>query len=97
MLLNKIYTFFLTDPNSRNAPSEPPTFQKGPGGYSITQQRLMELRRNFLYPFFDRGGPNNNGDYQTDIHASMPQLHKNFNFQLPFFGFRFNYTRVRLY
>lgn len=34
------------------------------------------------------------GDFQTDIHASMPQLHKNFNFQLPFYGFRFNYTRV---
>lgn len=34
------------------------------------------------------------GDYQKDIHASNPQLHKNFNYQLPFFGFRFNYTRV---
>jgi hypothetical protein len=24
----------------------------------------------------------------------VPQVHKNFNFQLPFFGFRYNYTRV---
>lgn len=82
------------DPNSRLAPSEPATFQNGPGGYTVTQQRLWDIRRNFLYPFFDRGGSNNNGDLQTDIHASMSQLHKNFNFQLPFFGFRFNYTRV---
>lgn len=94
MELTFIYILLFADTNSRTAPVEPPTFQKGPGGYSITPERLLEIRRNFLYPFFDRGGPNNNGDYQTDIHASMPQLHKNFNFQLPFFGFRFNYTRV---
>lgn len=34
------------------------------------------------------------GDYQRDIQSSVPQIHKNFNFQLPFFGFRYNYTRV---
>ena len=42
------------------------------------------------------GGPENQGDLQRDIHASNQQVHKNFNFQLPFFGFRFNYTRVSL-
>lgn len=47
-----------------------------------------------MYWYFDKGGNNNNGDYQTDIHNSIPQIHKNFNFQLPFYGFRYNYTRV---
>lgn len=47
-----------------------------------------------LYPFYDQGGDSNIGDYQKDIHASSPQLHKNLDFQLPFFGFRYNYTRV---
>lgn len=50
-----------------------------------------------MYWFFDKGGDNNEGDYQKEIQASTPQTHKNFNFQLPFFGFRFNYTRVRCY
>lgn len=81
-----------TDPHNRVAPSEPP--RTGLPGYVITPARLAELRSNFLYWFFDQGGNNDRGDYQKDIHASMPQLHKNFNFQLPFFGFRFNYTRV---
>lgn len=57
---------------------------------------MTEIRQEFLYWFFDRGGDNDKGDYQTDIHGSMPQVHKNFNFQLPFFGFRFNYTRVSM-
>lgn len=48
-----------------------------------------------MYWFFDKGGPDDKGDLQKDIHWSTPQIHKNFNFQLPFFGFRFNYTRVK--
>lgn len=47
-----------------------------------------------MYWYFDKGGNDGNGDYQISIQASTPQVHKNFNFQLPFFGFRFNYTRV---
>jgi hypothetical protein len=47
-----------------------------------------------MYWYFDQGGDDNRGDLQKDIHGSVPQIHKNFNFQLPFFGFRFNYTRV---
>lgn len=62
--------------------------------YTITPERLAYIRRNFMYWFYDQGGDNNIGDYVKDIHASNPQVHKNFNFQLPFFGFRFNYTRV---
>lgn len=76
----------------RYSPSEPPTHQGT--GYVITPTRLKEIRERFLYPFHDRGGSDGFGDYQKDIHDSMPQVHKNFNFQLPFFGFRFNYTRV---
>lgn len=42
------------------------------------------------------GGPDNEGDFQRAIQSSTQTIHKNFNFQLPFFGFRFNYTRVSL-
>lgn len=83
-----------TDPNNRVAPSEPPTHRNDGRGYVITPQRLQQIRSNFMYWFFDQGGPENQGDLQRDIHASNQQVHKNFNFQLPFFGFRFNYTRV---
>lgn len=79
------------------APSEPATHRNDGAGFSISSTRLGQLRGNFLYWFFDQGGSSGNGDLQTDIHASMPQLHKNFNFQLPFFGFRFNYTRVSMH
>lgn len=90
-----ILNFIFTDANSRYAPTEPPTHRNEDGkGYTITEARLTELRKNFMYWFFDKDGNNGNGDLQTNIHASNPQLHKNFNFQLPFFGFRFNYTRV---
>lgn len=50
-----------------------------------------------MYWYFDKGGPRDEGDWQRDIHWSNPQIHKIFNFQLPFFGFRFNYTRVRFF
>ncbi|XP_026473837.1 protein mesh isoform X2 [Ctenocephalides felis] len=79
---------------SRVEPSEPPKFQKP--GYIIPETRLKEIRSNFMYWYFDKGGNNNNGDYQTDIHNSIPQIHKNFNFQLPFYGFRYNYTRLSM-
>lgn len=82
------------DPMNRWAPTEPPTHRSDGRGYTITPARLAQIRREFLYWFFDRGGPEDIGDYQRDIHASNPQVHKNFNFQVPFFGFRFNYTRV---
>lgn len=87
-------TTITIDPNNRVAPSEPPTHHNDNRGYTIDPARLQKLRSHFLYWYFDKGGNNDNGDYQRDIHASNPQLHKNFNFQLPFYGFRFNYTRV---
>uniref|UniRef100_A0A1B0FP21 Sushi domain-containing protein n=1 Tax=Glossina morsitans morsitans TaxID=37546 RepID=A0A1B0FP21_GLOMM len=49
-----------------------------------------------MYWFFDQDMYEGRGDYQYDIHVSTTQIHKNLNFQLPFFGFRFNYTRVSL-
>ncbi|BES91125.1 AMOP [Nesidiocoris tenuis] len=64
--------------------------------YTITEARLANIRKPLMYWFFDKGGNDGKGDYQSDIHASTSQLHKNLNFQLPFFGFRFNYTRVSL-
>lgn len=72
------------------------TYQNNGLPYVITTQRLQQIRGNFMYWFYDQGGNENIGDYQRDIHTSTPQIHKNFNFQLPFFGFRFNYTRVSL-
>lgn len=50
-----------------------------------------------MYWYFDKGGDNDMGDYQSALQATTLQIHKNLNFQLPFFGFRFNYTRVRPY
>ncbi|XP_031838730.1 sushi domain containing 2 mesh isoform X2 [Nomia melanderi] len=64
--------------------------------YHITDARLNQIRSKFMYWYFDKGGDNNEGDYQKEIQSSTPQTHKNFNFQLPFFGFRFNYTRVSM-
>ncbi|CAB3241492.1 unnamed protein product [Arctia plantaginis] len=72
------------------------TYQNNGQPYVITTQRLAQIRGNFMYWFYDMGGNENHGDYQRDIHTSTPQIHKNFNFQLPFFGFRFNYTRLSM-
>lgn len=73
-----------------------PEADKLPANYVLTETRLKEIRSKFMYWYFDKGGPNGMGDYQVDIHSSIPQLHKNTNFQLPFFGFSYNYTRVSL-
>lgn len=89
---NKLYSISFTEPNSREGPKNPPKHHGMP--WTVPESRLKYLREEFMYWFFDTGGSNNIGDYQSDIHASNPQLHKNFNFQLPFFGFRYNYSRV---
>ncbi|XP_066245028.1 protein mesh isoform X1 [Euwallacea similis] len=77
----------------------PDTDQRGGSGtpYTIIESRLQEIRKIFMYPYYDKGGnADNEGDYQKEIQSSSPQVHKNLNFQLPFFGFRYNYTRVSL-
>lgn len=62
--------------------------------YVITEDTLRQIRSEMMYWYFDQGGDNNHGDLQREINPSSTQIHKNFNFQLPFFGFRYNYTRV---
>lgn len=80
---------------SRYAPQQ--ESQRGGVPYVITEARLKEIRAQFMYWYFDKGGnADNEGDWQRAIQTSSPQVHKNLNFQLPFFGFRFNYTRVSL-
>lgn len=85
--------FLTADLNYRYAPA---TQRLGPNEerYYLTDERLKQIRSQFLYWFYDKGGDDDHGDYQIYVHHSNPQVHKNFNFQLPFFGFRFNYTRV---
>lgn len=71
--------------------------QRGGVPYVMTEQRLKELRKEFMYWYFDMGGnADNEGDYQKYIQSTSPVVHKNLNFQLPFFGFRYNYTRVTI-
>lgn len=104
----QLYTFILpnqfnkssikiSDSDAHDADRYSPDNDIGPAIYELTEQRLRTIRSKLMYWYFDKGGDRDRGDYQTDIHNSMPQIHKNFNFQLPFFGFRLNYTRVRNY
>ncbi|XP_046806151.1 protein mesh [Lucilia cuprina] len=83
------------NPNNNVAPPTMPSHSLT-NGYVITPQRLAEIRSYFMYWYFDKDLYGGRGDYQFDIHASTTQVNKNLNFQLPFFGFRFNYTRVSL-
>jgi len=65
--------------------------------YTLTPDRLNQLRQQKLYPFDDKGGDDNNGDFQKDIRDTMPQINKQVNFLLPFMGFGFNYTWLSLH
>ncbi|XP_035724650.1 protein mesh-like isoform X2 [Vespa mandarinia] len=82
------------DSDSPNAYRYAPRSDDSVPDYVLLESRLKEIRSEFMYWYFDLGGESEHGDYQTDIHASTVIIHKNLNFQLPFFGFRFNYTRV---
>ncbi|XP_058804487.1 protein mesh isoform X2 [Phymastichus coffea] len=73
-----------------------PDLNQLPANYVISETRLKEIRSKLMYWYFGKGGNNHMGDYQRDIHNSIAQIHKNFNFQLPFFGFRYNYTRLSM-
>lgn len=94
VLLKKISYFFNLSDHIDGRVRPDTSYQNNGQPYVITPARLAQIRGNFMYWFYDQGGSDNLGDYQRDIHTSTPQIHKNFNFQLPFFGFRFNYTRV---
>ncbi|KAE8741013.1 hypothetical protein FOCC_FOCC013459, partial [Frankliniella occidentalis] len=77
-------------------PSYKSTSQNPQGAFTLTPDQLAKIRSKFMYWYFDKCGDDGHGDFQKDMHSSMSQLHKNLNFQLPFFGFRFNYTRLSL-
>ncbi|KAL1505442.1 hypothetical protein ABEB36_005011 [Hypothenemus hampei] len=98
--LGQYVTYYDADYDPMTSHVAPPdTDQRGGSGtpYTITETRLQTIRRIFMYPYYDQGGnADNEGDYQKEIQASSPQVHKNLNFQLPFFGFRYNYTRVSI-
>ena len=81
---------------ARNAP---PSFgdRNMDSGYVITPDRLNTIRQSKLYPFYDKGGNDNNGDFQLAIRDTMPQINKQVNFLLPFMGFGFNYTWLSLH
>ncbi|XP_046395202.1 protein mesh-like [Ischnura elegans] len=66
------------------------------GAYELSKERLDDICNDLMYWYFDEGGDGNNGDYQTSIHSTSPQSHKNLTFELPFFGVKYNYTRVNL-
>lgn len=89
------YVGIFADSDSPEADRYAPRSEDSPIAYDITEDRLREIRSKFMYWYFDKGGDDDNGDYQTALQATTLQIHKNLNFQLPFFGFRFNYTRVR--
>ncbi|XP_066998795.2 protein mesh isoform X2 [Anabrus simplex] len=93
--MNNDYTNYDCLTTRRAPPSN--LMQNGGTAYIITEARLKKIRSEFFYCFFDQGGDDGYGDYQKDIHSSTPTIHKNFNFQLPFFGFRFNYTRLSMH
>ena len=84
----------ILDSESPDADRYAPSPDNTISDYVIPELRWRKIRSQMMYWYFDKGGDNDNGDLQSDVHSSMPQIHKNFNFQLPFFGFRYNYTRV---
>ena len=66
-------------------------------GYIISADRLDTIRQQKLYPFFDQGGNDNNGDFQLSIRDTAPMINKQLNYMLPFYGFGYNYTWLSLH
>lgn len=62
--------------------------------YDLKKEELDEIRKEKLYPFFDRDSEGKRGDLVTEINDNSAQVQKQLNFLLPFFGFGFNYTWV---
>lgn len=63
--------------------------------YDLRKEELDEIRREKLYPFFDRDSEGKRGDLVPEINDNSAQVQKQLNFLLPFYGFGFNYTWVR--
>ena len=80
--------------NSRPLSMNDPAYQRE--YYVLTKERLDEIRQEKMYPFFDRDAYGGNGDLVKEINDNSAQVQKQLNFLLPFYGFGFNYTWVRL-
>jgi len=60
--------FFTLDPfRARDAPQEWEMRDDDQPTYVISPDRLDEIRGQKMYPFFDRGGNDGNGDFQVKI------------------------------
>ncbi|XP_067000298.2 protein mesh [Anabrus simplex] len=64
--------------------------------YTISAEKLRQIRSDLLYWFSDQGGNDGHGDYQSGIQSFNPQTQVDFNFTLPFMGFHFNYIKVSI-
>lgn len=62
--------------------------------YDLKKEELDEIRKEKMYPFYDKDAERKNGDLVTEINDNSAQVQKQLNFLLPFFGFGFNYTWV---
>jgi len=65
--------------------------------YQLTRERLDEIRREKMYPFFDQDGEGKRGDWVSELNDNSVQIQKQLNFLLPFFGFGFNYTWISIH
>ena len=65
--------------------------------YALNRERLDEIRKILMYPYFDFDIHGNDGDLEVNINTQNTQLNKQLSFLLPFFGFGLNYTWVSLF
>ena len=63
--------------------------------YQLTKERLDEIRKEKMYPFFDYDLNGKRADLVSEVNDNSAQVHKQLNFLLPYYGFGFNYTWVR--
>ena len=62
--------------------------------YTISKERLDEIRTYLMYPYFDVDVHGGDGDLERNINIHSTQVNKQLTFLLPFFGFGLNYTWV---
>ena len=62
--------------------------------YILTSERLAEIRKDKMYPFFDSDDQGGKGDLVTELNYNSVKVQKQLNYRLPYFGFAFNYTWV---
>ncbi|KAB7507382.1 Protein mesh [Armadillidium nasatum] len=64
--------------------------------YTITADRLREIRQYLMYPYYDYDNDGHRGDLEMNINTQNTQVNKQLTFLLPFFGFGLNYTWVSI-